>query len=48
MSDLIIGSLGTPWITQATWAGESPREAAFRRRESDRSRKHGRRNRRAT
>lgn len=45
MSDLIIGPLGAPWITQATWIVESPREASFRRREGDRDRKHTRRGR---
>ena len=43
MSNLIIGSLGTPWITQATWAGDDTREAARRRR--DRERERVRRNR---
>jgi hypothetical protein len=43
MSDLIVGTLGTPWITQATWFGESPREVAHRRRERDRERSRRRR-----
>lgn len=42
MSDLIIGQLGTPWITHATWSGDNPREVARRRREreSDRRRRN--------
>jgi hypothetical protein len=35
MSNLIIGVLGTPWISQATWTGEQPRTAAHRRREHE-------------
>jgi hypothetical protein len=31
MSNPIVSPLGTPWITQATWTGESPREAVYHR-----------------
>jgi hypothetical protein len=44
MSDLIIGPLGTPWVTQATWVGATPREVLRRRRENDRDRRNRRRN----
>lgn len=42
MSNLIIGVLGTPWISQATWTGEQPRTAAHRRREHERERERAR------